>query len=243
MPTPSMTNVEECYRCGHTKGEDRGNGRFCSAWGKSWTRHYYPKPSENLTPLKRCNKCGLLKNKINFYHHDTSSDGLRTTCKECDRECNRTPEQMEKDKNNRADYYQRNKLRINRRINNYRITNQEKTRAKRIVSESLKKGDIKKKPCAFCDSKNTDAHHFDYDSPLKVIWLCRAHHQFVHSSIRGLSKVEYEKGLNEALHQRQSTLEEVVKLVSSLPLVDDRGCDFEINRDDLISAIKKLKGK
>lgn len=43
------------------------------------------------------------------------------------------------------------------------------------VRNALKYGRIKKEPCK-CGSMQVEAHHFDYDRPLDVVWVCRKHH-------------------------------------------------------------------
>ena len=49
-----------------------------------------------------------------------------------------------------------------------------KKTAHSLVAKAIKSGDLVRKSC-FC-GKIGEAHHFDYDQPLKVVWLCRAHH-------------------------------------------------------------------
>jgi len=45
----SNMNTNLCYRCGHSRDEPN---QGCSAWGKSWKRHWYPKLDG------RCSYCG-----------------------------------------------------------------------------------------------------------------------------------------------------------------------------------------
>ena len=49
----------------------------------------------------------------------------------------------------------------------------------RIERETLYKiqgGVILRKPCKVCGNRNSEAHHPDYTTPDKVVWLCRTHH-------------------------------------------------------------------
>jgi len=40
----------------------------------------------------------------------------------------------------------------------------------------VKRGKVKKQPCLVCGCPEVEAHHDDYNQPLKVVWLCRPHH-------------------------------------------------------------------
>ena len=42
------------------------------------------------------------------------------------------------------------------------------------------KGIITRQPCKTCGIENGFAHHPDYSQPLKVVWLCQAHHSEIH---------------------------------------------------------------
>lgn len=55
-----------------------------------------------------------------------------------------------------------------------------KTKARKMVALALKEGKLKRKPCEVCGFEKSEAHHPDYKKPLKVIWLCRAHHVQTH---------------------------------------------------------------
>jgi ribosomal protein S27AE len=53
-------------------------------------------------------------------------------------------------------------------------------KARGKVHDAVKAGKIEKQPCEVCGSTVVEAHHEDYDKPLEVRWLCRAHHVEVH---------------------------------------------------------------
>jgi len=62
--------------------------------------------------------------------------------------------------------------------------NPEKVAAHKIVAGALKGGIIKNPgECSVCGKKTTylDAHHDDYDNPLKIRWLCISCHRQEHS--------------------------------------------------------------
>lgn len=44
----------------------------------------------------------------------------------------------------------------------------------------LKRGMLERRPCEVCGSLEVQMHHDDYDRPLDVRWLCRAHHRQEH---------------------------------------------------------------
>lgn len=44
------------------------------------------------------------------------------------------------------------------------------------VKRAIKYGIITPMPCEICGALGAEAHHDDYNSPLKVRWLCREHH-------------------------------------------------------------------
>ncbi len=53
-----------------------------------------------------------------------------------------------------------------------------------IVRAALRVGFLVRLPCQLCGSANSQAHHFDYDRPLDVQWLCQSCHSSHHSSLR-----------------------------------------------------------
>lgn len=59
----------------------------------------------------------------------------------------------------------------------WRKKNPQKWYAHRQVAYALKIGKLIKKPCKKCGSLKVEAHHNDYNFPLKVIWFCPKHHR------------------------------------------------------------------
>ncbi len=62
--------------------------------------------------------------------------------------------------------------------------NRKAIRAHEIVKLEILMGRLKKQPCEECKNPVAEAHHEDYDKPLKIIWLCRTHHQRLHITKR-----------------------------------------------------------
>lgn len=49
------------------------------------------------------------------------------------------------------------------------------------VQAAKRAGVISPEPCEICGAEKAEAHHPDYDRPGDVQWLCRKHHQQLHS--------------------------------------------------------------
>lgn len=58
------------------------------------------------------------------------------------------------------------------------------------VRRAIRLGTLDRGPCEICgithgeDGAIIDGHHHDYSLPLAVTWLCRRHHQQLHSIVR-----------------------------------------------------------
>lgn len=61
-----------------------------------------------------------------------------------------------------------------------KAANPERFKARKLLSNAVARGRIVPLPCFMCGEK-AEGHHPDYSRPLDVVWLCRAHHQEVHS--------------------------------------------------------------
>lgn len=56
-------------------------------------------------------------------------------------------------------------------------------KAYQIFYSYLRKGKIKRQPCIDCGKSKSEAHHPDYNYPLRVMWLCRKHHAEEHNNL------------------------------------------------------------
>jgi hypothetical protein len=52
--------------------------------------------------------------------------------------------------------------------------------SRRICHRAVRSGKILKSPCFVCGVAEVEAHHYDYNKPLDVTWLCKQHHREVH---------------------------------------------------------------
>lgn len=52
--------------------------------------------------------------------------------------------------------------------------------AHQAVRQAKRRGELEPQPCRICGAP-AEAHHPDYDKPLRVEWLCRWHHRRLHN--------------------------------------------------------------
>lgn len=52
-----------------------------------------------------------------------------------------------------------------------------------MVATALGNGSLIKEPCIICSNKNSHGHHYDYNKPLDVVWLCNKHHKELHTRL------------------------------------------------------------
>lgn len=64
-----------------------------------------------------------------------------------------------------------------------------KDNARSYAGVYLRRGKIKREPCADCGSSKAEMHHPDYDKPLLIKWLCRVCHLNHHRRLN----VEHER--------------------------------------------------
>lgn len=62
---------------------------------------------------------------------------------------------------------------------NYKKRNPLKISAQKLVQRYVKEGLVQKKNCIFC-GKTAEAHHPDYNYPLRILWVCKIHHSAIH---------------------------------------------------------------
>ncbi|WP_244631594.1 hypothetical protein [Neorhizobium sp. AL 9.2.2] len=71
-------------------------------------------------------------------------------------------------------------LKTDTRQAKWRRANPGKYEAHLAVQRAVKAGDLEKESCEVCGVEEVDAHHDQYDEPLRVRWLCRRHHTRLH---------------------------------------------------------------
>lgn len=141
--------------------------------------------------MKKCFKCGKLKQLNMFYKHKAMSDGHVNKCKECNKKDVR--ENRVKKLKYYRDYdayrYQNDpnvRIRNNAFSKEYRISNPEKYAAHTLLNNAVRDGRVyKPNSCSICNKftpkRGLHGHHEDYYKPLDVIWVCvECHHHYFH---------------------------------------------------------------
>jgi hypothetical protein len=136
--------------------------------------------------MKKCRKCGVVKDISEFYAHPQMADGHLNICKDC---VKIAAIEHRKGKLELIRAYDRTRGRRqssakqgNEARKAYIDRNPEKHAAHIQVENALRAGIlIKPASCEICDIvAPLHAHHVDYSDPLLVVWLCTKCHKDVH---------------------------------------------------------------
>jgi hypothetical protein len=65
-------------------------------------------------------------------------------------------------------------------IKAYRQRDPAKQKARWLLQAAIKRGKIVRLPCVTCGATPAQGHHYDYNKPYDVVWLCKTHHGLVH---------------------------------------------------------------
>ena len=68
--------------------------------------------------------------------------------------------------------------------------------AVRKLNYAKRKRKIKQRPCEVCGDENSQAHHYDYNKPLDVMWLCPKHHAEWHENNTPIYRKEQDEQRN-----------------------------------------------
>lgn len=133
--------------------------------------------------MRICSTCRISYPLDNFYRDFRRAEGRGYRCKNCERL--RYRERREKNANTFRQkdrrYYRKNRKKIlTKRKIDYQL-NGYKHKAREAVKTALYKGILFRQNCIVCGVDKTEAHHPDYTKPLMVVWLCKKHHQRVHT--------------------------------------------------------------
>lgn len=77
-------------------------------------------------------------------------------------------------------YYIKNREKIKAIRREYYEAHTEKYEAQRKVYYAIVKKELEKQDCLICGAAKSEAHHFDYNKPVDVMWLCQTHHRAWH---------------------------------------------------------------
>jgi len=132
--------------------------------------------------MKKCFKCGEVKDFSFFYKHKQMADGHLNKCKDC------AKKDARKTRGDNLEYYREyDRKRGNRQsadyVRKYRSENPMKYAAHSIVNHRIRDGlMVKAENCESCGCSGLlHGHHDDYSKPLDVRWLCPACHRAWHS--------------------------------------------------------------
>lgn len=176
---------------------------------------------------KTCSSCGQTKPISEFHKKCNGTDHRCKTCKlaymkiradGCRDELKAQARQYYKDnkedqKRKRAEWREKNRNRKREMDKSYYNRNRqqflgymaayspEKKSAHKAVQKALRaKALVIPKTCAVCGgTESIEAHHFDYQKPLAVVWLCLMCHRAVHAYEK--HQTEAFKGKHEAAHK------------------------------------------
>jgi hypothetical protein len=145
-------------------------------------------------PTKVCRTCGRAKPLGDFARHARGKDGRRTHCRSCvstgkvKRNPPLSPERQARDRERRRrpEYLARNL----EAAHAWQARNKPAVEARQAVTRGVKAGTIT--PATTCQvvgcrkRSGLHGHHNSYGprNHLRVVWLCRGHHQSVHAGMR-----------------------------------------------------------
>jgi hypothetical protein len=141
---------------------------------------------------KTCKACKQTKGLDKFYRHVGSRDGLLNKCAECVKQDarDRWRKDIDKSRARARELYQRPEIKKQRA--RYALEASQayawKFAARLAVKKALYSGQLVRQPCEVCGDPKTDAHHPNYDEPLRVNWLCRLHHAARHIEEKNAAK-------------------------------------------------------
>lgn len=68
----------------------------------------------------------------------------------------------------------------------YHSTHPNRAKATGAIAYALRMGRITRKPCEYCGSEKTHAHHDDYRKHYDVRWLCAKDHKAEHRRLEAI---------------------------------------------------------
>lgn len=68
------------------------------------------------------------------------------------------------------------------------------------ANQYRKRGKLVVQPCQVCGDPKSQMHHVDYERPLDVTWLCKAHHLEWHRLWRTVIYETFQKWLGQQRH-------------------------------------------
>ena len=198
LPEPSAPGLKVCYRCREekpfsdfckNKSRADGLGPYCKKCEKE--KREVLKARGYFEEYAKKNRERINKKAVEYYwkdpdkfrarkrKYDASERGKAANAKRNHEHWLDTrddPEWRAKRKKALAEY-RKNHLeehRLDSRRQYYKF--REERRANSAVNHAIRDGKLKREPCEICGKEPAQAHHDDYNYPLKVRWLCQDCH-------------------------------------------------------------------
>lgn len=157
--------------------------------------------------MKTCTHCSQELPLDAFHKHKGFQDGHRNICKVCANEVSRKYYRDNRDKHLEScrSWKTRNKTRFENYQKQYKQTTQAqnnqrkwamshpiRVKAQKTLNYAVFKGELEKSSCCqVCgdSAPRIEAHHYDYNKPLEVIWVCTSCHGWIHRKHSQLAAV------------------------------------------------------
>lgn len=141
---------------------------------------YIGKIMDTVNAKKTCTKCNTEKPLYAFSLFKKGYLGRCSICKQCrNKKSSAIPSELKEAER---------QLAVKAAGARYSAKNKHKRKAKDLVNQAIKVGQITKTNCEHCGSlDNIEGHHPDYSKPLEVIWLCIKCHNLEHIRLRKLT--------------------------------------------------------
>lgn len=136
---------------------------------------------------KQCFKCGRVLDISEFYPHKDMKDGHLNKCKDCTRKDTSVRSKLYAD---RVREYKKKRSKTTKRIElrkkyveKYKQEHPERVAICLRVRRAIKSGKIiRPSHCSICGKEcKPVAHHYDYNKPLDVIFVCQSCHKRIHA--------------------------------------------------------------
>lgn len=141
----------------------------------------------------RCTKCEEVKLISEFHKHIRSKTGVRTQCKICTNKANSVYQKSERGRETAKRHRETETCRsTQRRLKQKYYKDPELRRRMRVrqaTNNAIRGGTLKRLPCERCGDEKSEAHHDDYDKPLKVRFLCGKHHKEHHTKMKANDQI------------------------------------------------------
>jgi hypothetical protein len=142
---------------------------------------------------KACVTCAGVFPLTGFHRDRQRKDGRMNDCAAC---ANRKRlkwryENLEKAQASFRNWYKTHVAENSAKCAAYQARNPEKTKARSLLNNAVKRGKMARLPCEVCGDPRSQGHHEDHSKPLEVRWMCaRCHGKEHRTSPEGVAARE-----------------------------------------------------